>query len=194
MTLANRITFVRFGLVLIYLVLLHLATRSPDPTLLDIGLVLLVLAGFLDVLDGAVARRLGETTELGRVLDPLVDKIFICGSFVFFASMEDLDGIVEPWVPVVFLIREFGVHAIRVDLESRGIPFGASHWGKWKTFSQTFAAGGCLLYAAHLKVLPWREELRLLLLVLVGLAVASTVLSGILYLLGAAGAWRRLGK
>lgn len=192
MTLANRITIFRFGLILVYFVLLHLALDHDRASLLlDISLILLVIAAFLDVLDGVVARRRGETSEFGRVVDPLVDKILICGSFIFFVGLDALDGIAEPWVATVFLIREFGVQAVRVDLEAQGIPFGASMWGKWKTLAQTLAAGGCLLYASHAQDVPWSQAFRVLILALVGLAVVSTVASGILYAVGAVRALRR---
>jgi CDP-diacylglycerol--glycerol-3-phosphate 3-phosphatidyltransferase len=191
MTLANRITLFRFGLSLVALVILHFAIeRDADPLLLDVCTTIVLVATVLDVVDGYVARRQGEVTQLGRVLDPLVDKILICGCLVFYVRLEALQGIIEPWVPAVIVVREFAVHAVRVDVEERGVAFGASLWGKQKTFLQTVAVVGCLLYASHLSKIESWNQWRMILLVLVGLAVASTVVSGIIYAVAAVRALR----
>lgn len=195
MTLANRITLFRFGLSLVALVVLHLAIeREANGLLLDVCTTLVLLATLLDVVDGYVARRQGEVTQLGRVLDPLVDKILICGCLIFYTRLAALEGIVEPWVPAVVVIREFAVHAVRLDVEGRGVAFGASVWGKQKTFLQTAAVVGCLLYASHLSKLESWRQWRTILLILVGLAVASTVMSGIIYAVAAARAMRGVAK
>jgi len=186
MTLANRITLFRFALSIGVLALLHVAIETGAPSgLLDACSAIILIAAVLDVVDGYVARRAGEVTQLGRVLDPLVDKILICGCFIFYLRLDALQGIVEPWIPAVLVVREFSVHAVRVDVEARGIAFGASLWGKQKTFLQTVAAVGCLIYASHLSKMESRDGSKMILLVLMGLAVASTVVSGIIYALAA---------
>ncbi len=191
MTWANRITLFRFVLTILVLALLHVAIETGQGSgLLDACAALVVIASLLDVLDGYVARLTGQVTQLGRILDPLVDKILICGCFIFYVRLDALAGIVEPWVPAVLVVREFAVHAVRVDVEGRGTAFGASLWGKQKTFLQTVAAVGCLLYASHLSKMDSRYTSKAVLLILVGLAVASTLVSGIIYAVAAARALR----
>ena len=186
MTLANRITLTRAAITAACLVMLHFAAaQETDGLLLDFCTAGVLVAAFLDVLDGYMARRHGEVTRAGRVLDPLVDKILICGCFIFFTRFRSLDGIAEPWVAAVLVVREFAVHAIRLDVESAGVPFGASAWGKLKTLLQTTAAVACLLYASHLSASEWSKDARPAVLVLVLLAVASTVGSGIIYVVSA---------
>jgi phosphatidylglycerophosphate synthase len=95
---------------------------------------------------------------------------------------------VMPWMPVLIITREFVVHAVRLDIEASGIPFGATFWGKQKTFIQNFTAGGCLIYSAHLVRLPAEaaEIFRIILMALLYLAMISTLVSGIIYVVDAA--------
>lgn len=155
--------------------------------LLDGAIFLFLLAGALDVVDGYVARKYNEQSNLGRILDPLVDKIVICGSFVYFVLLDPVQDVVQPWMGVLVLIREFVVHAVRLDIEASGIPFGATFWGKQKTVIQNIAAGGCLIYSAHLCRLPgsWPYGFKIILVALLYLAMISTFVSGIIYLVDA---------
>ena len=95
-----------------------------------------------DILDGVLARWLHQVTPLGRVLDPVVDKVMVCGSFVLFAASNfELEGRnitdVQPWMVIVLLIREFLVSAIRSHAESQGTAFGANWAGKLKMVVQS---------------------------------------------------------
>lgn len=193
MTLANKITLFRFGMTLVYFVVLSFALGQKADgdnfqILMDVAFFLFVVAGILDLVDGYVARKYNEQSDLGRVLDPLVDKIIICGSFVYFVVLEPVQTLVLPWMPVLIITREFVVHAVRLDIEASGVPFGATFWGKQKTFIQNLAAGGCLLFSAHLIRLPKEAVyvLGIILAALVYLAMISTLVSGIIYVVDAA--------
>jgi CDP-diacylglycerol--glycerol-3-phosphate 3-phosphatidyltransferase len=193
MTLANKITLFRIALTLVYFVVLSFALGLEKLSdefqwTLDACIFLFLLATALDVVDGWVARMYNEQSELGRILDPLADKIIICGSFVYFVLLEPVRHIIHPWMAVLIITREFVVHAVRLDAEGRGIPFPATFWGKAKTFVQNFAAGGCLIYSAHLCRLPegGRRVFETILIALVYLAMLSTLLSGIIYAVDAA--------
>lgn len=193
MTLANKITVLRFLMTLVYFVILSFVLRYPWESdefqiLLDVAIGIFLVAGALDVVDGYVARKYNEQSDFGRILDPLVDKIIICGSFVFFVLFDPIRHVVMPWMPVLVITREFVVHAIRLDIEASGIPFGATFWGKQKTFIQNFTAGGCLIYSAHLVRLPEKaaDVFEIILIALLYLAMISTLVSGIIYLVDAA--------
>jgi CDP-diacylglycerol--glycerol-3-phosphate 3-phosphatidyltransferase len=182
MTLANKVTSVRFLLCIVYYVLLSLLTRKPEPRLLAAAFLLFQIIAWSDLLDGYLARRLKQITHFGRIADPLVDKILVCGSFVFFLTIEPLDRHFTAWFAVVILGREFLVSGIRGAAEAAGIPFGANFWGKAKTFIQNVTVGWGLGYAAWTADVAWTEAgLR----ILVWVTLAATVVSGATYVLDA---------
>ena len=191
MTLANKVTSARFFLSLAYFVLLALVVTSDDPRtsslLLDIGFGLFLLVVFGDVLDGYLARKYGEVTHFGRIADPFVDKILVCGSFIFFLSIEPLRDVFHAWFVVVVLAREFLVQGIRSAAEASGIAFGATFWGKQKTFVQNVAVGTAICTASHLAEVEWALMLTK---ILMWLALVSTVVSGAVYVVSARGLFR----
>ena len=182
MTLANRITSVRFLLCIVYYVLLSLMARKPDVNLLSAAFVLFQIIAWSDLLDGYIARKYKHVTHFGRIADPLVDKILVCGSFIFFLTIDPLDKIFTAWFAVVVLGREFLVSGIRGAAEAAGIPFGANFWGKAKTFIQNVTVGWGLGFTAWLQDVRWME---IGLQVLVWVTLAATVVSGATYVLDA---------
>lgn len=110
------------------------------------SLVVFTIAAGTDWVDGYWARKYGQVTQLGRILDPFADKLIICGAFIFLAgapqlaSGERASG-VAPWVAVVVVMRELAVTALRSFVESSGGDFSAKWAGKWKMVFQCFAAG-----------------------------------------------------
>lgn len=140
----NQVTLGRLILTLVFFVLLSLfhAGRNQDWLLLVCFWVFLV-AALSDILDGLLARWLKQETTFGRVLDPIVDKVMVCGAFVLFAgpSFVGDEGRnitdVKPWMVVVILIREFLVSGIRAHAEASGREFAATWAGKLKMFIQS---------------------------------------------------------
>jgi CDP-diacylglycerol--glycerol-3-phosphate 3-phosphatidyltransferase len=117
-----------------------------------IALVLFVIAAGTDWVDGYWARKYGQVTKLGRVLDPFVDKIIICGAFIFLAAIED-SGVVS-WMAVVVVGRELFVTALRSFLEGEGADFSAVLSGKLKMLLQ------CAAVAVSLFALTYRDTAR----------------------------------
>ena len=114
-----------------------------------VGFVLFVIAAGTDWLDGYYARKYGQVTTLGRILDPFADKVIICGTFIFALVAPEMAKMpygVRAWMVVVIVGRELLVTALRSFLEERGSEFSAKMSGKLKMVLQCFAAGGCLLY------------------------------------------------
>jgi CDP-diacylglycerol--glycerol-3-phosphate 3-phosphatidyltransferase len=99
------------------------------------GIVL--LAAFSDWLDGWLARRTQTVTALGRSLDPLADKVLVCGSLIFL--MQPSHSGVADWMVAVVVIRELIVTSLRSVVEQQGLPFGAAFLGKLKMVVQTLA-------------------------------------------------------
>ena len=150
------------------------------------ALVLFIVAAATDWLDGYIARRYGSASTLGRMYDPLVDKVLMVGAFVFLLDVRTspLEGGSgwTPWMVVVLLAREFIVTGIRAYLEERGVAFGADWIGKAKMLFQAVAlmwilAAFCL--AERGSAPAWAGALRDL---LNWTAVGLTAASGLNYL------------
>lgn len=162
---------------------------QPDSFgLLDICFILFVIAGVTDILDGYLARRFHAVTAFGRVVDPFVDKIMVCGALVFFVGVDFTRPIdravisgVYPWMVVVILTREFLITGIRGFSELSGVPFAASFSGKLKMLVQTVAVCWILQKVAHFpdKDTGWTCWGRDL---LVWAMLVLTVISGLAYL------------
>ncbi len=147
-------------------------------------LVFIVAAG-TDWLDGYWARKYGQVTNLGRILDPFVDKIIICGTFIFLVAVPG-SGI-RAWMAVVVVGRELHSSLARalLYLEGEGADFSASMSGKLKMLLQCLAAAlsWFSLYYSSLSERP--IPLDWALLIAVYAAVALTVYSGAAYVMRA---------
>jgi CDP-diacylglycerol--glycerol-3-phosphate 3-phosphatidyltransferase len=142
------------------------------------------VAACTDFLDGYIARKYGLVTVLGRILDPFVDKIIICGSFIFLQKWPDSG--VTAWITFLILAREMFITSLRTFLEQRGQDFSAQWSGKLKMIVQCAAVPACLLsMSAEFKVwlAAWVSESAFLAArdACLWLAVLITVYSGIEY-------------
>jgi CDP-diacylglycerol--glycerol-3-phosphate 3-phosphatidyltransferase len=182
MNLANKITSARFLLTVVYLVLLAYGGPRRDFGLMTAAFVLFQVVAWSDLLDGYIARKYGQVTHFGRIADPLVDKIVVCGSFIFFLTIEPLARIFTAGFTVVVLGREFLVSGIRGVAEAAGVPFPATIWGKVKTFIQNVAVGWAVGHAAWLGDAGWSV---LSLRILMWAALVATVMSGLTYVVAA---------
>jgi CDP-diacylglycerol---glycerol-3-phosphate 3-phosphatidyltransferase len=156
LNLPNQITLGRLFLAVIFVILLsQYSQREPQVWKLDVAAILFVVAALTDFLDGYIARRYGLITPLGRVLDPLVDKVLVCGAFVLFvgSGFVDQNGRnvteVQAWMVVVIVGRELLVTGLRGFNESMGKNFGASIHGKLKMWMQSIAAPVILFIIAR---------------------------------------------
>jgi CDP-diacylglycerol--glycerol-3-phosphate 3-phosphatidyltransferase len=100
-------------------------------------ILVFAVAAFTDWLDGYVARKQGITSTLGRNLDPLVDKVVVCGAYIFLLSHAE-SGL-KPWMVVMVVAREFIITGLRAFLENLGASFGAEILGKIKMVLQCAA-------------------------------------------------------
>jgi len=95
-------------------------------------LVVFAVAAVTDWLDGYFARKQGLVSTLGRNLDPLVDKVLICGAFIFLLPFGTPEGWLLPWMVTVVVARELIITSLRSFLENSGASFGADWLGKIK--------------------------------------------------------------
>lgn len=141
---ANRITVGRGVCTLVVWVLLIAGTYAPATWIWMTAFVLFAIAAATDKLDGAVARRLGEVSQLGRVLDPLVDKLLTIGSMVVLLGVPVAGTYIPAWMVVVMLGRELLVTTLRAAVEAHGGNFQAVQIGKVKMAIQCIAVGGAI--------------------------------------------------
>jgi len=160
----NGLTFLRALLVPVILWLL--AREDPASRWWAFGIF--IFAALTDSIDGWVARRWNGVTKWGQLADPIADKLLIIGSLASLAAVEEL-----PWWAVgVIVVREVAVTLLRVLLVQRhSIVMAASWWGKGKTILQVVAVSAFLL-----PDFPTLGEQ-----ILLGAAIALTVLSGMEY-------------
>lgn len=187
--LPTQITLSRLVLTIVFFVLLgQYSQRSPQPWILYVGFGVFVVAAATDYLDGYLARKRNEVTALGRILDPFVDKVLVCGAFIFLAgpSFCNEDGInitfLRPWMLVVILGRELLVTGLRGFSESRGIAFGAGYVGKAKMWIQSITVGVILLAVASRGLEP-RPGIETGVAVVVWVMVVVTAASLVTYLM-----------
>jgi len=150
--------------------------------------VVFALAAITDWLDGYLARKLGISSALGRNLDPLVDKVLICGAYIFLIPFGQKDGWLVPWMVTVVVARELIITSLRSFLENQGATFGADWLGKLKMGLQCAALFAIFIY---LSIATGVSEESVLPIArtrdgLVWAMLAATALSGLQYLVRAA--------
>ncbi len=175
MNAPNAVTIARLGLSVVLFYLIWLEGFWITST------VLFVVAVMTDALDGYLARKYGQVTTLGRILDPFVDKIIICGAFVFLLEKR-LDSGVNSWMAIIVISREMFVSSLRGFLERTGRDFSASMAGKVKMVLQSAAVTGCLLSLAPEFHNP---SFRMARDIVLWAAIAATLWSGWVYVLRA---------
>lgn len=132
----NALTTVRFALAIAVLVMIPMGSYVW-------ALVLFSIAASTDWMDGYWARKYGQVTKLGRIFDPFVDKIIICGTFI--ALVGVVDSGVASWMATIVVARELLVTSLRGIIEGSGGDFSANQLGKWKMVLQCAAVIAILL-------------------------------------------------
>jgi CDP-diacylglycerol--glycerol-3-phosphate 3-phosphatidyltransferase len=164
MTLPNWITFSRLlGIPFLLYGLENTTSQSRW-----VCLIIFLIASLTDWLDGYLARKLNQISDLGKFLDPLVDKLLILAPLLVLVEL----GKVPAWGVFLILGRELAIAGWRVNQTQ---VTGANIWGKLKTVSQ--------IIAVSLLIAPLPSNGEILGLIAFWVAVALTLLSGIIYLL-----------
>ena len=173
--IANQVTAARLGASLILFVTLHFGFYW-------ISLILFILGAATDWLDGYLARSRNLITQLGRIMDPLADKIITCGSFIFLSSISG--SMIPAWMSVAVVVRELVVTVIRSFLEQEGHDFSAKMPGKIKMVLQcgTVIASLLLLATTHPESGAGISWLPGLVTIFAWSMVVSTIYSGVLYI------------
>ena len=169
----NRITLSRLFLAIVFFVFLTYRY-------FNVALAIFFVAAVTDWLDGYLARKWKLSTDLGRLVDPFVDKVIICGTFIIFVHVAK--EIIAPWMVITIVAREFLVSSIRGFSESKGVKFASNIWGKTKMFIQSWTICALLIYYAHFENTSWAV---CMVSAFMWIAVIVTIGSGITYVYSA---------
>ena len=167
MNLPNALTVSRIFLVPLLLVVL-LTGDFPDREVW--GLVVFLAAAMTDYLDGYLARKRAQVTTLGKLLDPIADKILISAALVALVEM----GLAPAWMVIIVVGREFAVTGLRAIASAEGVTISASRLGKYKMISQV-ACCSCLIAASRYPESVLLQIGGMLLWLVVLLAIASMI-------------------
>ncbi|MCS7467968.1 CDP-diacylglycerol--glycerol-3-phosphate 3-phosphatidyltransferase [Stieleria sp. ICT_E10.1] len=170
----NALTSIRFAMAIAVMALI------PAGYFLAATVVFLVAAS-TDWMDGYWARKYGQVTKFGRIFDPFVDKIIICGSFIALVGVANSP--VASWMATLVVGRELLVTSLRGMVEGSGKDFSASWLGKWKMVLQCAAVVASLIFLQYETAPSW---LSFTTLGLVWGSILLTVYSGYDYTLAAA--------
>lgn len=144
MNLPNSITLSRIATVplLIWVLSPKFPLHRPgEQELIASGLF--ILASITDGVDGYLARKRGQITTLGMLLDPLADKLMVTTAFILLVAYTPT--VMKPWIAVLVIGREFLVSGLRSIAASEGFTIEASEIGKLKTVIQIVSVVACIL-------------------------------------------------
>ena len=178
MNWANRLTLSRLALTVLFVVLLSSSWHYASTA----ALVIFLIAGLTDFIDGEVARRYGVITNFGKLMDPLVDKIMVAAAFISLVPLKA----VPAWAATAVVARDFLITGLRLMASAKGRILPAESLGKQKTSWQivTIIFFLALLSIAELRyadeksawwVRAWTEAGPVLVWVTVALTIYSAV-------------------
>jgi CDP-diacylglycerol--glycerol-3-phosphate 3-phosphatidyltransferase len=144
MNLPNSITLSRIAMIPLYLWILspHFPWQAGGEQELA-ACVLFILASMTDGLDGYLARKRGQITTMGMLLDPLADKIMVTAALIQLVAYNP--DVVKVWIAVVIIGREFLISGLRSIASSEGFTITASELGKLKTVAQIVSVVAAIL-------------------------------------------------
>ncbi len=145
---------------------------SPSPLASFLAALFFGIASTTDALDGYIARWQNSETAIGKLLDPLADKLLINSALIMLIPL----GRIPAWMVVLIVGREVAVTGLRGIASLEGRVIAASNWGKAKTFFQSFALAGLMLHYDF-----WGINFHLVGMILMWIALAITLGSGFDY-------------
>ena len=166
--LPNTITLLRISVMPVLFLLL----LSPDRTLSLIIAALFILAALTDLLDGYVARKYGIVTKMGKLLDPIADKIIINTAMILMIPI----GYIPAWIVAIIIMRDVAVDGLRNIASSDGLVIPASKLGKQKTLSQIIAVSSLIIHYPLFGI-----DAHLVGIVILYFALILTIWSGVNY-------------
>ena len=169
--LSNKLTLFRIGAIpIVALLLLFFPEKWPSL----VAAFIFLLAAISDGLDGYLARRGNMVSNVGKLLDPLADKLLVCTALIMLIPL----GRVSAWIVAVIIGREMVVTTLRGVSAANGVVIAANWTGKLKTFSQLTATNLLILHYPYF-ALP----IHLIGTIMIWIALVLTVWSGLDFIL-----------
>ena len=204
MNLPNKITFTRVIIIVVMIVSLfvleiigsinadfrigNIADTTINPVNLGVA-ILFIIAASTDWLDGYLARKNNQVTDLGKFMDPLADKLLVNSILIFLcANQSYVDGANQYTIPVflviIMLVRDFAVDGLRLVAVTRKKIIAANIFGKAKTVAQMVVIPLLLLGGWPFSLIPdystWNQYLRIETILLIATTILS-VIAGVVY-------------
>ena len=174
MNLPNKLAILRMVLVIPFVIFLSLALEYTDKTGITMTMrvfaaIIFVGAAITDYYDGKIARKYNLITNLGKLLDPLADKILVISALVTLAKFSQI----SLWFVIIIIFRELLITGLRSIVAAEGVVIAAGSLGKWKTATQMIALTLIIL-------IPFSSTVNNILLLI---PLILTVVSGVEYVL-----------
>lgn len=168
MNIANRLTIFRIILVPIFIYLMYLQVYWANV----VATVVYAVAAITDYVDGYIARKYDLVTDLGKILDPIADKVLVTSALVVFVEFNRLEAVVV----IILIARDLAISALRNFAASKGMVIAAGWGGKIKTGFQMVGVG-CIIFKENLFGL----DILMIGRILVYLSVILSIQSGYTY-------------
>lgn len=166
MTTASKITMVRVAMIPAFIATMY-ASHGQSGMWMFLSLAIFIIASLTDFVDGYIARHYNQTTDFGKFLDPLADKLLVISAMAMFCEW----GVFPAWALMIVLTREFAVTGLRLVAVQNGTVIAAGWSGKIKTASTMI--GLCAMIAVPgIAVLNW---------IVIAVIVITTTYSGCEY-------------
>ena len=173
MNLPNKLATLRIILVIPFVMVLTLALKAENSafeiTMRILATIIFAAASITDYYDGKIARKYNLVTNLGKLLDPLADKILVISALVTLTKFDEI----SLWFVLIIIFRELLITGLRSIIAAEGVVIAAGNLGKWKTFVQMVVLVIIILFPLSFKI----NNILLL------IPVILTVVSGAEYLL-----------
>ena len=174
LALPNLLTYARIAAVPVVVALMYWQSIFAGPLGLRwVALIIFISAGVTDILDGYFARSWGQQSSLGRMLDPIADKLLVASCLLMLAAEDTIRG----WTllaAVVILCREILVSGLREYLAELRVSVPVTRLAKWKTLGQMVAVGFLIAGPAGDRIIPAVTQTGIVLLWLSALLTLYT--------------------
>jgi CDP-diacylglycerol--glycerol-3-phosphate 3-phosphatidyltransferase len=178
MTLPNKLTLGRVAMIFIFLAIYFLRSFIGETLAIYILGIVFLIASLTDFFDGYLARKHNIVTTFGKFMDPLADKLLVIAALMVLSDLYALNGFTMTywmpfWVVLIVIMRELLVTSIRLVAMDDGKVIAASNLGKYKTFATM------TMITYYFFIMPIDTEVvQIIGIVLVGIAVLLTLISG----------------
>lgn len=177
MNVPNLLSISRILAVPVFIVLM----LEPTPLRALLAGIVFSIASATDWLDGYLARKWGQVTKIGKLLDPIADKILVASALIMLVDIARIPS----WIAIVIIGREIAITGLRAMAASEGIVIAAENMGKWKVGAQITAVL-CLVLDYHLGT-DWISDVGR---IAIFIAMILAVISGMRYIIDY---WKRAG-